>query len=78
MALYRKKPTEIDAIELGKDPIPKTVSYTIENGSYKIYNKLHNSMIEAKLGDMIRIDQAPEDVYPIDRQTFEQTYEKVE
>jgi hypothetical protein len=78
MARYRKKPVEIEAIELGKDTIPKNVSYTIQGGKYQIYNELHNSMIEAKIGDMLRVDQAPGDVYPIDRETFGRTYEKVE
>jgi len=78
MALYRKKPTEIDAIEFGKDPIPENVIMLNPHESPMVWNELHQSWIKLKKGDLIRIDQAPDDVYPIDRQTFEQTYEKVE
>jgi len=78
MARYRKKPTEIEAIEFGVELMPEDIKVidTAEGG--KVYNELHNSWINVKNGDVVRIDQAPEDVYPIDRQTFEQTYEKVE
>lgn len=77
MPTYRKKPVEIEAFELGKQRIPSFVTIEKQDGVYKVYNKLHNSWIETKIGDMIRIDQAPDDVYPIDRETFENTYEPV-
>jgi hypothetical protein len=78
MACYRKKPIEIEAIELGKTIIPDNVIIDKIDGVYKVYNKLDNSWIEVKIGDMLRIDQAPDDVYPIDRETFEKNYEKVD
>jgi len=81
MARYRKKPVQIEAIEFGEDQVPENVSIKTErrpNGKSYVFNRLHNSWIEVKKGDMLRVDQAPDDVYPIDRETFEQTYEKVE
>jgi hypothetical protein len=78
MALYRKKPVEIEAIEFGVEPMPEDIKVidTAEGG--KVYNQLHESWINVKKGDMVRIDQAPDDVYPIDRETFEKTYEPVD
>jgi hypothetical protein len=81
MARYRKKPVEIEAVEFGFELIPSNIQIKSEkhpNGKSWVFNKLHNSWIEVKRGDMVRIDQAPNDVYPIDRETFEQTYEKIE
>lgn len=81
MARYRKKPEEIDALEFLVDKMPDNVSVQTEkkpDGKSWVFNKLHNSWIEVKRGDMVRIDQAPDDVYPIDRETFEKTYEKIE
>jgi len=81
MARYRKKPLDIEAIKFGKDQIPENVSIKTErrpDGKSHVFNKLHNSWIEVKRGDMLRIDQAPDDVYPIDRETFEKTYEPVD
>ena len=61
---YRRKPTFI--CDLGS-----------RTGEYYVWNELHRSEITLKVGDMVRVDD-PNDTYPIDRQTFEATYEPVD
>jgi len=78
MALYRKRPIKIEAVEFGVDFLPEEVVIKNSSEGSMVYNELHDSWIKINFGDMIRVDQAPEDVYPIDRETFDQTYEKVE
>lgn len=79
MTKYRKIPMEIEAEEFTGQMIPNcTIIEDLSEKTYKVYNKLHESWIKLKVGDMVRTDLAPEDVYPIDRDTFELTYEKVE
>lgn len=87
MARYRKKPLEIDAVEftssrddiLPEKEMPEGIKIERTGfGEPQVYNALHDSWIGLREGDMIRIDQAPNDVYPIDKETFEKTYEKIE
>lgn len=76
MARYRKKPVEIEAEEFTGEHIEGcNTSYDDTEDYYKVYNKLHDSWIKVGLGDMIRTDLAPDDVYPIDKDTFAKTYE---
>lgn len=81
MPKYRKKPVIIEAIQLGKDHIPDNVR-TRDSGDpiqpFEVFNPLHNSWIKLRVGDMIRTDLAPKDVYPIERETFETTYDPAE
>ena len=43
---------------------------------FAVWNEKHRSWIGFHVGDMLRLDQAPQDVYPIDRATFEATYKE--
>jgi len=82
MPRYRKIPgkipVEIEAIELGNDPMPAEMTFVETPEGWLIYNRLHDSWIKVKKGDMVRIDKAPDDIYPIDREFFYKTYEKVD
>ncbi len=78
MTRYRKRPVEIEAVEYGPDTLPPDgVEMRLRGNRMEVYNALHDSWIAFKHGDMLRIDAAPEDVYPIDRETFNATYEPV-
>ena len=82
---YRRKPEVIDVVEFDPNrPAQLTKDYPIElyhtgSDEWKVKNDLHNRWIGLKPRDMIRVDKADEgDVYPIDRETFDRTYELVE
>lgn len=77
MAKYRKLPIEIEAEEFTGASIDG-VSIVGPPGYYEVHNLLHDSWIKIKEGDFVRTDLAPDDVYPIDRETFFNTYELVE
>lgn len=77
MARYRKLPAEIEAEEFTGAAID-CVSIVGPLGYNEVYNKLHDSWIKLKVGDFVRTDLAPDDVYPIDREVFFNTYELVE
>jgi hypothetical protein len=76
MPRYHSRPKEIDAVQFDprKQP-PEGVKIRSVNGGYEVWNELHGSWIGVKEGDMLRIDLAPRDVYPIDKATFDQTYD---
>lgn len=44
---------------------------------FSVFNALHSSWVGFAPGDFLRVD-SPGDVYPIDRATFEETYELVQ
>lgn len=45
---------------------------------YQVLNNLHGSWIDVKPGDYLNVtDTSGRDIYPIDRKTFEQTYDLV-
>lgn len=84
MSIYKSKPKIIEAIEfepLKPFNLPAEVKIkflnTPEEVVYELFNKLHNSWIKIKPGDMIRIDNA-NDHYPIDKADFEENYLPVE
>lgn len=74
---FRKKPTTIEAIEFGPSSLPPGIRATMvreKDGEWQVWNELHRSWINVKLGDMVNITKY-EDVYPIERATFDATYE---
>lgn len=85
--IYRRIPDFIKAIKAedivyhadiikNDHPEVKYVKIDLYNDTYSVYNYLHDSWINFKLDDMIRIDLAKEgDVYPIDSSKFEELYE---
>ncbi len=80
MPTFKNKPRQIEAVELVPGVLmPEGVLVRVVRGgspdAYEAYNALHDSWIKTKTGDMIRVDKAPMDVYPIDRATFDTTYE---
>jgi hypothetical protein len=49
--------------------------YSGLNGAeYFVWNALHGSRINLKPGDFVNVTN-PQDIYPIDRDTFARTYE---
>lgn len=83
MARYRRIPTEIEAIRFEPGaPLPDGVrvqaSPAGEGKPYAVWNHEHASWVGLEAGDMIRVDLAPQDVYPISAPYFEDTYEPVE
>jgi hypothetical protein len=83
MPVFKNKPRQIEAVELIPGVLmPEGVKVRVVRGgapdAYEVYNALHDTWIKTKTGDMIRVDKAPLDVYPIDRETFDATYVDVE
>lgn len=79
---YRRIPTEILAVEFQRDAdLPLGIvlerMHDEEGVSFRVWNDLHRSFVGVKPGDFLRVDDL-NDVYPIDRATFEATYEEVE
>jgi hypothetical protein len=76
MPKYQSKVKVIEAVPFDPRVMPpKGVRIHSAPEGYTVYNELHNSWIGVKEGDMLRIDLAPRDVYPIDKATFDQTYD---
>lgn len=80
MPIYGKIPHEIKA-EKGSEIVEHPELYNVQirysylEGWYEVYNHLHGSWIKFDPGNcMIRVDCAPDDVYPIDNETFSKTY----
>lgn len=81
-----KKPIPIEVEEFQPDKLPwpgKMCSGTYEIKSpyagavfYRVFNELHNSWINVNPGDYLNVsDKTGRDIYPIDRATFERTYD---
>lgn len=81
MPKFRSKPRVITAeqFELGKKlPAKIRLSPNVSTSPvYEVWNGLHSSWIKLKPGDYVRIDD-PNDNYPIDQETFHNTYEPIE
>jgi hypothetical protein len=46
---------------------------------YSVFNALHGSWIDVQIGDYLNVsDQTGRDIHPIDRATFERTYDVVD
>lgn len=80
MSKYRSLPKVIEAIEFkwDADYEEEIQLRRIEGNKFQVWNDLHKSWINVSDGDMIRVDNAPEDVYPIKREIFDVTYELIE
>lgn len=74
MPRYKKLSTEMEAVEFTGEEIPGcTMVFDRDDEGAKtcaVYNQLHDSWIKLKVGDFVRTDLAPTDVYPIDRAYF--------
>jgi hypothetical protein len=70
-----KKPIPITVFELTENAtLPAGVNLQGEPGDLRVWNELHKSWIGVKTGDYLNVTD-PKDVYPIDRDTFEKTYD---
>lgn len=75
---YVKKPVAIEVLEAtSSDDLHTRTGLRwrktrIDGG--EVYNELHDSWINFKFGDVFNITKN-EDIYPIDRKTFFDTYE---
>lgn len=89
--MYRRKPIVIEAVEVtplqdgefercvqvGGTLVRLRRGEDFEGKPLRVWNELHRSWIVCSAGDFLRVD-TPGDVYPIDRATFEATYELVQ
>ena len=76
---FLKKPTEITAEKFeGKDPQIKGIgfNYSMTEKSWQIYNRLHSTWINLKVGDYFRTD-IEGDHYPIDAEYMKENYIEV-
>lgn len=77
-----KKPIPIEVEEFQPDRAPWPLCVELKGGDmygYFVYNRLHDSFIKIQPGDYINVtDKTGCDIYPIDRITFEKTYDIVE
>jgi hypothetical protein len=71
-----KKPIEITAVEFDGTAPDGVEIREWSPQRYSVFNRLHISWIEFAVGDMLNIGDLG-DVYPIDRATFEATYDIV-
>ncbi len=76
---FRKKPIDITA-ELfnGEDPNIEGIEFAWfeDEQSWKIYNVLHKSWIQIKVGDYFRTDIVG-DNYPIDAEYMKENYDEL-
>lgn len=76
MPKYQSRPRVITAVQFDPNkPLPLNVN-TSGEGHWAVYNALHQSYINLKPGDYVRIDD-PNDTYPIDEETFKATYDLI-
>jgi hypothetical protein len=81
MPKFQSKPKTITAVQLVEgQPLPPNVHQKFDEngpGGYHVYNDLHTSWIDLKLGDWVRIDD-PNDTYPIDAAYMAANYDQIE
>ena len=75
MPKYRRKLGVIEAEQFDPEHPADYIRHAADE--YAVYNERHDSWIKLAPGDWVRTDK-PGDRYPIDRKTFEATYEAVE
>jgi hypothetical protein len=75
-AVKRPIPIEVEEFQPDKTPWPLGVKASVNAGEYFVWNELHASRINIKPGDFVNVTVAS-DVYPIDRETFDRTYDVV-
>lgn len=76
---YLKKPSEIVVVQFdGKVTGTESfaISYARDEKTWQVYNELHNSWINIKKGDFIRVDLKG-DYYPIDAEYMKENYTEV-
>lgn len=79
MPRYQSKPRVITAVQFAVETGTSTaqmLGVTIRrrgHDTYEVWNQLHESWIKLKPGDYVRIDDS-NDNYPIDEDTFNNTY----
>ncbi len=72
----RRVPETIEAVPFKGFPI-KGGCIEFRDETFYMYNLFYGSWVEVKIGDFIRIDN-PNNHYPIDKETFQRTYDIVE
>lgn len=75
-AIKKPIPIEVEEFQPNVQPWPKQVHSTPQG--YEVFNALHESWIKIQPGDYVNVtDKSGQDIYPIDRATFERTYDIV-
>lgn len=71
-----KKPIPIEVEEFQPDRLPWPLRVHSDDAGYYVLNELHGSSIKIQPGDYVNVtDKTGRDIYPIDRATFERTYD---
>ena len=73
---FIKKPSIIDAEIFDGNPTDSNIQFRQVDNVWQIYNKLHDSWINIKIGDFYRTD-IEGDYYPIDADYMKKNYEVV-
>jgi len=73
---YRKNPSDIEAKQFDGNPTDSNIQFRQVDNVWQIYNKLHNSWINIKIGDFYRTD-LEDDYYPIDAEYMKENYTEV-
>ena len=75
MPLFRKRPITVEATQLEPyGPLPNNVR--IERCQYQVFDHLHDTWINLEVGDWIITGPQGEN-YPVKKDMFEATYERV-
>lgn len=76
-----KKPIPIEVVQFGPRALthlPSYVQWRHADSKYSVFNARHSSWIDVKIGDYLNVtDTTGRDIYPIDRETFDRTYDVV-
>ena len=73
-----KRPIPIEVVEFHPDTVLQLgVIFMGTPNGYRVFNNLHKSYIGVEIGDFLNITNL-DDVYPINREVFFNTYDVVE
>lgn len=73
---YRKNPSDIEAKQFDGNPTDANIQFRQVDNVWQIYNKLHDSWINIKIGNFYRTDLEG-DYYPIDAEYMKENYTEI-
>lgn len=67
-------PIMVEKFDPSSEPWPLQV-HERSSGEFQVFNRLHESWINLQPGDYVNVtDTTGQDIYPIDKATFDSTY----